>query len=565
MAGGVGVPLETFIFCEGHHYGGPYPGRLGGFGMPQTAVAEARESEKIAPRKHFAREHWIALTAAGVAIVSAIYSIVLALSWSFDKQDVINVMQERSARSVTIDRFYRTYFPPGCVAEGVKFLHRFHKEKAPLITVQKLVMTTSYARMLTLQRRLTLVRVFNMHVTVPPSEPGKPNPVMPLTYSGNSGASIVVDHTIADGAVLEFLSKEQGKNPFRLVIDKLRLDGIGNNEPMFYRTIISTQMPPGKIRSTGVFGTWNPKDPGSTPVHGADTFENANLAAFGGVSGTLSSSGKFSGTLRHVNVDGTTDVPNFRVTDTSHTRRLSAQFKAVVDGTKGDTFLNNVTAQFDRTTVYFKGSVAGQEGEGGKLISLDMSEGSGRIEDLLDLFISAKTPPMTGNVTFRGHVDIPPGAGQLVERMKLKGDFGVAAGKFTDSGTEGDITRLSESAGKKSKAQGEEHPEMVLSDLTGHAVSNNGVARLSHMSFTVPGAKATLDGTYNLVNYKVDLHGVLVTTGQPGDATTGVKSFLVKGLTPFFKRRHAAKVVPFKITGSYQKTECMLDFGSKKK
>jgi hypothetical protein len=451
------------------------------------------------------------------------------------------------------------------VAEGIQFLHRQHKEKAPLITVQKLVMTTSWARLLTLQHRLGLVRIFNMHVTVPPSEPGKPNPIMPLTYSGKGGASIVVDRTIADGAVLDFLSKEPGKKPFRLMIDKLRLDGLGNNEPMFYRTIISIQMPPGKIRSTGVFGAWNPKDPGSTPVHGTYRFDNANLAAFGGISGTLFSTGKFQGTLKHVNVDGTTDIPNFKVTDTSHTRRLSTQFEAVVDGIKGDTFLNNVKANFDNTTVYVKGSVAGQEGRGGKFVSLDMSEPSGRVEDVLNLFISAKTPPMTGSVTFRGHIDLPPGPAQFVERMKLQGDFGVAAGKFTDKGTEWDISRLSESADKHAKGQRPENPETVLSDLKGHAVANNGVASFSNLSFTVPGAQATLDGTYNLVNYKIDLHGILTTTGQPGDATTGFKSFLVKAITPFFKRKHSEKVMPFKITGNYANPAVDLDLGSKKK
>lgn len=530
--------------------------------MPQTAVAEALETHRTSGFKQFARKHWLLLAGAVAVGAFAVECLVLAANWPFTKQSVIDILQERSARSVLIGGFRRTYFPPGCVAENIQFLHRLHKEKVPLITVRRLVITSSWPRMLSLRQRLTLVRIFDMNVTVPPSEPGKPNPVMPLTYSGKSGASIVVDRTIADGAVLTFLPKDPSKKPFRLTIDKLRLDGIGNNEPMFYRTIISTYMPPGKIRSTGVFGTWNPKDPGNTPLHGTYSFDDANLAAFGGISGTLSSKGSFEGTLRHVNVAGTANVPDFKVTDTSHSRQVTTGFQAIVDGTKGDTYLTSATGRFDRTTVEFKGSIAGQEGRPGKVASFDLAETSGRVEDLLDLFISAKLPPMTGSVTFRGHVDIPPGEAQLIERMKLVGDFGVGAGKFTDRGTEGDVWRLSESADKREK--GREDPATVLSDLRGHAVAANGVTTLTHLAFTVPGAKAVMHGTYNLVNYSVDLKGTLITTGQPGDATTGVKSLFVKALTPFFKHRHGNKVVPFKITGNYHDPALNLDLTGKK-
>jgi hypothetical protein len=201
-------------------------------GVAELRIRETKSSKPWGPRE-FARAHWLALAIAGLVFVAAIYGTVLALNWPFEKHAIIEVLQARSARQVTIATFNKTYFPPGCVAENICFLHRIHKEKEPLITVQRLVMTTSWARILTLQRKLTLARIFNMHVTVPPSEPGKPNPIMPLTYNGRSEASVVIDRTIADGAVLDFLSKEPGKKPFRLTIDKLRLDGIGNNEPMY--------------------------------------------------------------------------------------------------------------------------------------------------------------------------------------------------------------------------------------------------------------------------------------------------------------------------------------------
>lgn len=531
--------------------------------MPEADVAQARVSEEITPKVHSFRYRWILLTLAALAVAVAIYCVVLSLNWPFEKKAVVDILEERSARQVLIDRFSKTYFPPGCVAEGIRFLHRKHKEKAPLITIQRLVMTTNYARMLTFQRRLTLVRVFDMHVTVPPTEPGQPNSVMPLTY-GPGGPAIIIDRTIADGTVLDFVSDEQRKKPLRLTIDKLRVDGIGNNEPMFYRTIISTQMPvPGKLRSTGVFGTWNPKDPGSTPVRGTYRFDNANLLSFGGISGTLFSNGKFSGTLGHVNIEGKGDVPNFKVTDTSHTRRVTAEFKAVVDATKGDMILDDATARFDRTTVKIKGSIANEEGKNSKIASLDLFEENGRIEDLLNLFISARVPQMVGNASFAGHAEVP-GIEHFLERIKLEGDFGVGAGKFTNQEAEADVTRLSNGAEKKQNPQAE-NAGSALSNVKGRAVARNGVATLSHLSFTVPGAVVFLQGTYSLINYKIDLHGHLITTGQPGDAMTGFKSLLLKAITPFFKKRNQAKIVPVKITGTWGHPEISLDLTGKKK
>ncbi len=530
--------------------------------MAQTASVLESLPQSVKRPQYRRRMWWALWIPTAVAALAIVYMAVIAMNWPFTQQAVIDALQERSLRTVTIGHFYRTYFPPGCTAEDIRFLHRKHKEKQPLITVGKLVLVTSYSRILTLQERLSLVRVMHMHVTVPPSAPGQPNPVMPLTYS-KSAPAIKIDRIIADGAILVFLSKA-GKKPYQLVIDKLRLDGVGNNEPISYKSLISNQMPPGKIRSTGVFGTWNPKDPGSTPLHGSYTFENANLAAFGGISGTLFSSGNFGGTLRDISVRGTANVPNFKVYDTSHERQLSVAYDAMVDGTKGDTELKEVSARFDHTTAGFRGSVAKGGSTGGKTASIDMWTNSGRVEDVLSLFISEKTAPMSGAFTFAGHVDIPPGPRPFLSRMRMSGDFGVLGGKFANRETERDLTRLSDSSEKNREKTADRPPANVLSDLKGHGSAVNGTATLSNITFTIPGAKAWMHGTYGLIDYKVDLHGTLRTTGDPSHATTGFKSVMVKVITPFFKKKRAAKLVPFKITGSYSNVKLSLDLGRSK-
>jgi hypothetical protein len=68
-----------------------------------------------------------------------------------------------------------------------------------------------------------------------------------------------------------------------------------------------------------------------------------------------------------------------------------------------------------------------------------------------------------------------------------------------------------------------------------------------------------MNGTYNLLNYDIDLHGKLETQGSPSAATTGFKSFLLKAMTPFLKKKGGRQVVPFKIDGNYRKVNMGLD------
>lgn len=533
--------------------------------MSATATMSQPTKAVELPRKRFThrQRRWLI---GGIALVllAMVYGVCLILNWPFTRQAVIDVLQERSVRSVTIDHFRRTYWPPGCLAEGISFLHRKHKNKPPLITIRKLVIKGSYTGLLSISRTLSKVVAVGMHVTIPPPQSdGAPNPIMPLTQSKNTGPSMVIGTVVADGAVLDFLSRDPHKKPFQIVIDRLALEGVGNNRALSYRATVSNSLPPGKIQSTGVFGPWNPDNPAATPVRGSYTYKDANLAIFSGLSGTLESSGKFQGALGRIEINGRTNVPNFHLTDTSHTRQLTTEFQASVDATDGDTTLENVIAHFDRTTVLFKGTVAGRAGEKGKTVSLDISAPNGRIEDLLDLFIEAKQAPMTGAVTFSAHAEVPPGKEEFARKLKLTGDFGADAGKFTNREMQTSINRLSEGSTKNKNVKPED-AETALADLKGHAVMANGIATLSGMSFRVPGATAWMHGTYGLSEpYNVDLHGKLL-TDNPSSATTGFKSFLLKAMTPLLKKRGKEKIVPVKITGTYERTETGLDFGSKK-
>ncbi len=99
----------------------------------------------------------------------------------------------------------------------------------------------------------------------------------------------------------------------------------------------------------------------------------------------------------------------------------------------------------------------------------------------------------------------------------------------------------------------------MLSDLTGHVVIRKGMAELTQVAFTFPGASATIAGHYDLLAKQVNLKGTLRTQGALSDTTSGFKSVILKVATPFFKKKHTT-VFPFTITGPTSAPKVGLDW-----
>ena len=517
-----------------------------------------------APGPRWAPGRWWLIIGASLVVVAGIVLIVLARNWPFTQQAVTKALQDRFARTVQIRSFRKTYFPPGCVAEGVSFLHRKRQDLPPLITVQTLIIRGSYNGLLRIHKRLDEVQVKGLHVLIPPPGPsGQPPSVMPLTTS-TSGASVTIGEITTDGALLEFMPGQPGQEPFKLLVHQLTLDNVGENGVIPYHAALLNTEPPGEIRSDGKVGPWNENDPGSTPVTGSYTYEHANLAAFEGISGTLSSQGKFSGTLRHIDTNGEIDVPDFRLSGSSHTVHLDSRFQVVVDGTNGDTSVQNVDAHFQRTTVTSKGSVAGQPGQHGKIVRLEMAVNTGRIEDLLFLFTEEKRPSLTGSINLRATVQVPSGPPGFLRKLELAGSCGIGSERFTNPKVQQPLNALTQSADGENKKQQAEDPETVLSQLGGQVSVKNGVATLSNVFFSAPGTRAQLQGTYNLVDRKVDLHGILYTNGKLSDTTSGFKALVLKAVGPLLKQK-SVTVVPFSITGTPSDPPFGLDFAVRRR
>lgn len=469
--------------------------------------------------------------------------------WPFRQEAVIQDLHETTDSDVHVRAFRETFFPPGCVLEGVNFLHGSGAK--PLITVERLTVEGSYLGIVL--RRVNRVTAQGMQVFIPPFGTEQR---FHITRS-----SVTVREFDANGATLEFASKKMGANPLRFDLHEASFRNVAWNAPLGYHLRLHNPNPPGEITANGQFGMWDQGDAGRTPVSGQYKFEHADLSVYGGIAGMLSSQGEFSGTLGHINISGTTDTPDFEVRMGEHRVQLMTEFKAYVDATKGDTFLERVDAHFRKTHIVAEGSIAKPPKGVGKTALLELRTADGRIEDLLSLFVKKERPPMSGAITFGARVEIPPGDRAFLEKVKLQGKFGIGGGQFAKTSVQESVERLSAGArGEKT----EDDPQTVLTDLTGQVSLAGGMAHFSDLSFGVPGASARMNGTYGVIDHKIDLRGQMQVDTKISKTTNGAKAFLLTVMDPFFKKRKKGEVLPVRISGTYEKPAFGLDFRDKK-
>jgi AsmA-like C-terminal region len=497
--------------------------------------------------------------------VGCVVAVVFAMRhWPFAKGPVLDELGEAGDSQVQVRAFHETYFPsPGCVLEGLIFRHG-DANSTPLITIDKLTIQGTYAGMLAM--RVKRVTVQGLHIVVPPFGTGR--------AFHTSKSKITVGELVANGAVLEFALHEPDKPPLRFDIREASLKNVGWSGPTSYRVKVHNPTPPGEITAEGKFGVWSESEPENTPVSGNYTLSQADLSVYGGIAGTLSSSGTFDGNLGRIEITGKTDTPDFVVKSGGHPMHLTSDFRAHVDAIHGDTFLEHVGADFWKTHFDAQGdiieSMAGSKDGGGKIAKIDLASSHARIEDLLLLFVEAEHAPMSGPVKLHAHVELLSGKEEFLRKIKLSGGFGVGAGTFTDPSTQQDINNLSAGArGEKNKNKNDkikedkDDPETVLTDLAGEVNVLGGTARFSDLSFGIPGAAARMQGTYDLTNYKIDLRGQLKLDSKLSYTQSGTKALLLRALDPLFKKRKTREIVPVHIYGTYKHPAFGLDLNDK--
>jgi hypothetical protein len=434
----------------------------------------------------------------------------------------------------------------------------------PLIQIRRAEFSTSFSGILRKKIHIRRVELDGLQIHTPPRNPGA-KPLLSATDANLAKKyPVVIDEIVANDAILEPLPKDPAQTPRPFVIYRVDLHDFQFDKPARFEALLTNPVPRGEIACQGTFGPWVADDPSETPVQARFTFDNADLGTLKGLSGTLSSRGNFHGPLDELQVAGETDTPNFALRTSSGPMALHTDYSAVVDGTNGDVILNQVIATFWNTTLVVRGEVVDLTPLRSRTIELDAVSQTGRIQDLLRLAVKTEKPAMTGNARVKVHIDIPEKNEDLLERMRLKGQFTVNDALFTSAKIQDHVNVLSHKGQGEPRlgAQGQE-----TSELRGAFRMINSVVSFSRLDFGVQGAALTTAGTYNMDNGQLDFRGKLALEASLSQTTTGIKSVLLKAVDPFFRGKNGGTVLPIKITGTKDAPKYgidLFDHGGKK-
>jgi hypothetical protein len=515
---------------------------------------------------------------AGLILLLLIAAAVLLLpSWAsrstpYVRQRILDALNARFASQVDVDVLNIDVYPqPEVSGRGLRLRYNGRTDIPPLISLGAFQASATLRGLFVRPLHLQQVMLEELDIRIPPgglhagtaSPPAPPRdrsvppPRAVATAGARDPSALIIDRIESKHARLEIPSKRVGRLPRVFDIEGLVMDGFGAADGARFHGALINPVPRGRIETSGSFGPWNTNEPDDTPIQGEYAFKNADLDTIKGLGGILSSVGTYSGVLERVEVEGQSETPDFRIDVGGQPVPLRTKFKAIVDGTSGDTWLDSVEAVLGQSTIIAKGAVVRTEDVKGRRINLDVRLDRARLEDLLRLAVKAKQSPITGRVDLVTKFLLPAGTSSVVDRLQLDGRFALAQARFTNIDVQKKITQLSQRG--RGNEEGDGAGESVVSDLKGRFTLRNAQLSFPELTFSVPGAMVELAGTYDLRGETIDFSGNLLTEASLSDMTKGFKSLLARVAQPFFKRPGGGSRVPIRISGSRSNPSFRLD------
>ncbi len=510
---------------------------------------------------------WIAISfLIAVIVLAVIVELVMHRAEPILKGRVIETLSTHFDSRVEMDGFHvsvlkgldvsgdglRIFAPDDVVAAGAK---------DPLISLGHFSFHANLGGLFLKPMHVGTVYVTHMTIEIPPKEvraQGAKNE----RHIGK--IKIVVDEIVCDDSHLIIGTAKPDKDPKDFELGHIVMRNVGPNAPWNYDATLVNAIPRGDIHATGTFGPWVNESPGDSTVTGKYTFEHADLNTIKGIGGMLSSVGEFKGQLNRIEVDGTTETPDFSLDTANHKMPLHTEFHAIVDGTSGDTYLQPVNARLGESDFTCSGAVINVKGKG-HIIDLDAHVPDGRIQDFLELAVKTQPVVMTGRLGMKTKVHIRPGKESVTQRIGLSGRFVLRRIHFTNPEVQDKVDMLSLRAQGDAK-EAKPGAEDVQSQMNGQFVMRNSRLQFKELNFTLPGGKVQLAGVYSLDGNEFNFSGKVRTEAKVSQMVASWwKSLLLKPVDPFFKKDGAGAEIPVKITGTKGAPKFGLDLHHKDK
>jgi hypothetical protein len=477
---------------------------------------------------------------------------------------VVDALNERFNGQVALESLEASVIPrPRAAGTGLTLRHRGRTDVPPLISIPAFAASANVMGLLGTPVHLHTVSLEGLEIYVPPgglSPDDDKDDDAPHQPHAEQPSRILIDRIESRSATLQIASRRPGRLPRLFEIHDLVMRDFGAANGSRFEAGLTNPMPRGRIETSGVFGPWHADEPGLTPVQGEYAFKNADLNMIKGIGGILSSVGSYSGVLERIEVDGQTETPDFSIDLAGQPVALKTRFKAIVDGTNGDTTLERVEARLNDSTILARGAVVRTEDVKGRRVTLDVRLDGARLEDLMTLAVKSNKPPIVGRVDLTTAFVLPQGEADVIDRLQLNGTFRLAQARFTNVNVQRRITTLSRRGRGEETDEGADS-ERIVSNLRGRFSLRNAVLSFSELTFAVPGSTVRLNGSYNLHSEIMDFKGELLTDATLADMTSGFKSMLARVAQPFFRRDGGGSRIPIKIAGPRSKPEFGLDAG----
>jgi hypothetical protein len=535
------------------------------------------------------RRRWaIAAAVTGALIVIAAISIAGRIPFSSDalRNRVAAAIAERLDAEVQLRGLTLRIFPRmHATGEGLTVRFQNRHDVPPLVSIERFTIDADLIGLW--RRRIARVALNGLAINIPPDkdddrdpqfvdqgvekpddDPDRNSAPEPGSRAGADAASesvadsyardVVIEQLDAPDATLTILRSDPAKQPRVWYLHRLTLRSVGLLTKMPFDAVLTNAVPPGQIATEGSFGPWQRRRPGATPLQGSFTFQNADLSVFKGISGILSATGTYDGSLDRIVVNGQTRTPDFMVNLSGHQVPLQTTYRAIVDATNGNTTLDPVDATVLDTNIVARGGVYEVDGVDGRVVKLDVTIEDGKLDDVMRMAVNTPAPPMSGTLQLSTGLTIPPGKVDVVDKLGLDGQFAIEEGRFTDAEVQRKINDLSRRARGQGETSGVVPAARVTSDFAGKFTLGSGRLTLSSLTFDVPGAVVSLNGSYRLRQETLAFAGELYMDAKISQTMTGFKSLLLKVADPLFRHNGRTRV-PLKISGTRNDPEFGLD------